>query len=110
MDAGWNKRSHKHSYNALSCVGVIFGKETQKLLYIGVQNKYCAVCKQDAGKNHECFRNLTGLSSSMESDIILEGFSKPEQQHGVQYINFIVDGDSSVHTTLISRVRGWGHA
>ena len=36
VDAGWSKRTHKHSYNALSCVGVIFGKETQKLLYIGV--------------------------------------------------------------------------
>ena len=59
---------------------------------------------------HECFRNWTGLSSSMESDIILEGFSKAEQQHSVRYINFIGDGDSSVHTTLISGVRGWGHA
>ena len=33
----------------------------------------------------------------MESDIILEGFRKAEQQHGLQYINFIGDGDSSVH-------------
>ena len=110
VDAGWSKRTHKHSYNALSCVGVIFGKETQKLLYIGVRNKFCAVCEQGASKKHECFRNWTGSSSSMESDIILEGFSKAEQQHGVRYINFIGDGDSSVHTTLISGVRGWGHA
>ena len=29
VDNGWSKRTHKHSYNALSCVGVIFGKETQ---------------------------------------------------------------------------------
>ena len=36
VDAGWCKRTHKHSYNALSGVGVIFGKETEKLLYIGV--------------------------------------------------------------------------
>ena len=28
----------------------------------------------------------------------------------MRYINFIGDGDSSVHTTLISGVRGWGHA
>ena len=25
VDAGWSKRSHKHSYNAKSGVGVIFG-------------------------------------------------------------------------------------
>ena len=33
-----------------------------------------------------------------------------EKQHGLRYINFIGDGDSSVHTTLISGVPGWGHA
>ena len=46
----------------------------------------------------------------MESDIVLEGFCKAEQQHGLRYINFIGDGDSSVHTVLISGVSGWGHA
>ena len=91
-------------------MGVIFGKETRKLLYIGVRNKFCAVCAKDATKSHECYKNWSGSSSSMESDIILEGFRKAEQQHGLRYINFIGDGDSSVHTTLISGVSGWGHA
>ena len=26
VDAGWSKRTHKHTYNALSAVGVIFGQ------------------------------------------------------------------------------------
>ena len=34
VDAGWSKRAHKHSYNALSCVGVIFGKETIRNFYL----------------------------------------------------------------------------
>ena len=110
VDAGWCKHTHKHSYNALSGVGVIFGKETRKLLYIGVQNKFCSVCAQGNNKEHECFRNWAGSSSSMESDIILEGFCLVEKQHGLRYTNFIGDGDSSVHTTLISGVPGWGHA
>ena len=37
VDGGWSKRSHKHSYNANSGVGVIFGAVTKKLLYIGVR-------------------------------------------------------------------------
>ena len=37
IDAGWSKRTHKHTYNALSGVGVIFGQQTGKLLYIGVR-------------------------------------------------------------------------
>lgn len=44
VDEGWSKRTHKHSYNALSGVGVIFGKHTGKLLHIGVRNKFCATC------------------------------------------------------------------
>ena len=32
VDAGWSKRSHEHSYNANSGVGVIFGATTKKLL------------------------------------------------------------------------------
>ena len=44
VDGGWRKRAHKHSYNAQSGVGMTFGAATTKLLYIGVRNKYCAVC------------------------------------------------------------------
>ena len=36
VDGGWSKHSHKHSYNAKSGVAIIVGKETGKLLYIGV--------------------------------------------------------------------------
>ena len=80
VDAGWCKRTHKHSYNALSGVGVTFGKETKKLLYIGVRNKFCSACEKGSNKEHECFRNWDGSSSSMESDIILEGFRMTEKQ------------------------------
>lgn len=41
VDGGWSKRSHKHSYNAKSGVVIIIGKETKKLLFLGIQNKYC---------------------------------------------------------------------
>ena len=34
VDGGWSKRSHKHSYNANSGVGVIFGAYSKKLLYV----------------------------------------------------------------------------
>ena len=33
LDGGWSKRSHKHSYNANSGVGIIVGQETGKLLH-----------------------------------------------------------------------------
>ncbi len=39
VDAGWCKRSHRHSYNAKSGLGIIVGQVTSKLLYLGVRNK-----------------------------------------------------------------------
>ena len=111
VDGGWSKRSHKHSYNAKSGVAIIIGKETGKLLHIGVRNKYCTACAHNIPKeNHNCFRNWDASSSEMETDILLEGFMQAERVHGVRYINFIGDGDSSVHTTLLQSVPGWGHA
>ena len=109
------KRSHKHSYNAKSGVAIIIGKATGKLLYIGIRDKYCGVCTQAERANkepqaHECYKNWDGPSSSMETDILVEGFKRAETQHGLRYTTFIGDGDSSVYPTLLSQVPVWGHA
>ena len=110
VDGGWSKRSHKHSYNANSGVGIILGKATGKLLYIGVRNKYCSACAQNIPRDkHRCYLNWTKSSSEMETDIILEGFLEAERVHGVRYTKFVGDGDSSVHPTLLQYVPGWGH-
>ena len=109
VDCGWSKRSHKHSYNANSGVGVIFGAETKRLLYVGVRNKYCSVCsiakrKGVQPKEHHCFCNWSGTSCGMEPDIITEGFCCSESMHGLRYMWLIGDGDSSaLHaiTTLV---------
>ena len=62
VDGGYSKYSHKHSYNANCFVDVIFGAATKKLLYIGVRNKYCAVCSiaqkhSSPPPQHMCFKN-----------------------------------------------------
>ena len=109
VDGGWSKRSHRHSYNAKSGVGIIIGQATGKLLHIGVRNKYCTACTQGHSPDqHSCFKNWDKSSSEMEADIILEGFKEAEQAHGVRYLRFIGDGDSSVHPTLIQCVPRWG--
>ena len=111
VDGGWSKRSHKHSYNANSGVAIIVGKETGKLLHIGVRNKFCTACAMKIPQDkHKCFRNWNASSSEMETDIIVQGFTEAEKVHGVRYTKFIGDGDSSVYPTLIQKVSGWGHA
>ena len=42
MEAG--AKGLKHSYNAKFDVAIIIGKETGKLLHVGVRNKYCLAC------------------------------------------------------------------
>ena len=61
-DGGWSKRSHKHSYNANSGVGVIFVFFTKRILFIGIRNKYCCTCsiatrKGEKAREHTCFKN-----------------------------------------------------
>ena len=115
VDGRWSKRTHKHSYNAKSGVAIIIGLDTGKLLHLGVRNKYCSVCAvaENQGKQpqeHDCYKNWDGPSSSMETDIVLEGFKIAESKYGLRYTKFVRDGNSSVHPTLITEVPGWGHA
>ena len=59
VDGGWSKRSHKHSYNAKSGVGIIIGEKTSKILHSGVRNKYCSACTQGISpEKHRCFKKL----------------------------------------------------
>ena len=109
VDGGWSKRSHRHSYNAKSGVGIIIGQATGKLLHIGVRNKYFSTCTHGVpADQHVCYKNWDASSSEMEPDIILEGFKQAEEVHGVRYKRFVGDGDSSVYPTLIQNIPGWG--
>ena len=112
-DGGWSKRTHKHTYNANGVVGVSIGQKTKKLLYLGVRNKYCYICamaeaRHEKAAEHECFKNWTESSQSMEADIIVEGFQNAEKQHGLRYINVVADGDSSVFAKIQEKVPVWG--
>ena len=78
VDDGWSKQSHKHSYNAKSGFAVIFGQCTKKLWFLGVHNKYCAICSVAENQNtpkphHRCYHNWSASSAAMGNDIIVEG-------------------------------------
>ena len=57
-------------------------------------NKACAI------PTHACYKNWTGSSAAMESDIIAEGFRLSEQLYGLRYMFVIGDGNSSVMATI----------
>lgn len=111
VDGGWSKRSHRHSYNAKSGVGIIIGLKTKKIIHMSVKNKYCARCAAGSPRDkHHCYKNWDESSSAMETQAILEGFQQSERIHGLRYTSFIGDGDSSVYPTLLQEVPNYGRA
>ena len=60
-------------------MAIIVGKETKKLLFLGIQNKYCSTCSIAHNSNnspppHKCYKNWAKSSCAMEADILVEGF------------------------------------
>lgn len=106
VDGCWCKRSYKKNYSALSGAAAIIGKNTGEILFLGVKNKYCQVCalaekSSFEAKEHLCFKNYNGPSTSMESEILVEGFKSSIEQHGLIYSKMVSDGDSSTYAKIL---------
>ncbi|XP_063216740.1 uncharacterized protein LOC134527744 isoform X1 [Bacillus rossius redtenbacheri] len=72
---------------------------------MSVRNKFCYVCAQSiSGEDipkHACYKNWSGSSTSMEANIILEGFQQSEALYNVKYSKMIADGDSSCYKKIL---------
>ncbi|GFS61371.1 yqaJ domain-containing protein [Nephila pilipes] len=106
VDGCWAKRSYRTNYSSLSGAAAIVGFRTKKVLYMAVRNRYCMVCSRAAAVNklpgkHCCSKNWHGSSSSMEANIIQEGFQNSVAMYGVKYAKVIGDGDSNVYKTIL---------
>ncbi|CAH2092100.1 unnamed protein product [Euphydryas editha] len=105
-DACWSKRSYKTNYSALSGVAAIIGEHTGKVLHIGVRNKYCVICARANKKGlapqvHDCHKNHSGSSTSMEQSILVEGFKVSIAERNLIYSTLIADGDSSTYKNIL---------
>lgn len=98
LDGGWGKRSYRHSFSSKYGVAVIIGARTGKVLFMNTRISSCHICDSSkllkAKTNHTCYKNWSGPPNGMESDILLEGFSRSIKDHGLVYKEFIRDGDS----------------
>ena len=99
VDGGWSKRSHKHSYNANSGVGIILGKATGKLLHIGVRNKFCTACSRNIPRKHMTATKIgMPLLRKWKSTSLWRGLSKQKRYMDSATPNFLELG--SVLSTL----------
>jgi len=106
-DGSWMKRSYGSNYDSPCGVGAIIGYNTKKILFVGIRNKYCAICdvaerKSCEPKAHKCYKNFDSNASStrMESDAIVEGFKNSLEMHGLIYKTVVADGDSNVYQSI----------
>ncbi|OXU18598.1 hypothetical protein TSAR_015874, partial [Trichomalopsis sarcophagae] len=95
-------------YDSNSGMAIIVEYHTQRILYIGIRNKYCFVCARAENQNipakkHICYKNYSSnkSASSIETDIITEGFKQSVTQHGLIYEYLIADGNSSLYNQIL---------
>jgi hypothetical protein len=100
-DGIWCKRSYRTNYNAKPGAACIVGEKTGTNFFLGIRNKYGAMCSKNQEKSHLCFKNWDGSSSAIESDIILKGCKLSMEIHGVKYAFLVGNGDSSVYKKII---------
>ena len=107
VDGGWNKRLHRHSYNAKPGVVIIIGQATGKLLYFGLGTSTAQLAPNESHQiSMPAIR--TGMSPPLRwsQTSSWKDSSRAEQMHGVRYKRFVGDGDSSVYPTLIENMPG----
>uniref|UniRef100_A0A8W8JLI7 Mutator-like transposase domain-containing protein n=1 Tax=Magallana gigas TaxID=29159 RepID=A0A8W8JLI7_MAGGI len=74
VDGAWQKRGSGRSYDSLTGHCSMIGSQTGKIVGYSVRNKFCRQCDNATERNqlpppHNCKRNWTGSSKSMEPDM-----------------------------------------
>lgn len=108
VDGSWHTRSYGGKSRAESGMAVIISLWTGKVLFKGWRCRYCYICQRIENgtlqpRDHKCWVNWPKNQSvlGMESDIIVEGFLKSREQHGLIYSEVVGDGDSSVYPKVL---------
>ena len=117
FDGSWQKPGHTSLNGIVSAMSV----STGKVLDFQVKSKKCKSCEAHKGMDqtsetylawkldHDlvCGTNHVGSSGKMEVDGVLEMFKRSEGKHGLRYVSFIGDGDSSTYQT-VSKQKPYG--
>lgn len=110
LDGSWSTRSYGKRFSSASGCGVIVGEKSKKILFVRCRNKRCSVCSRAVRLNkeeppqHRCFKNYTGSSGGMESNIMIDGFKKLMDE-GFWLTTITTDGDSTTVAKLKNAIK-----
>ena len=104
-DMGWNKRSSGNKYDSMSGHGFVLGGRTKKILQHMVLSKQCSKCSiaaamKRSAEEHECPKNHTGSSKSMECEAIFRMVKEAYYKHKYSISTIISDDDSTMKSNL----------
>ena len=118
-DGTWQKRGH----TSLIGMGFIIETNTCHVIDYEILSKYCKRCEIQEGKlkkkiisreefaafmeTHNCGKNFDGSSGAMEKEGAIRLFNR-STEYGLQYENFIGDGDSKAYDAVIAENNGRG--
>nr|XP_034316705.1 uncharacterized protein LOC117686129 [Crassostrea gigas] len=99
VDGAWQKRGSGRSYDSLTGHCSMIGSQTGKIVGYSVRNKFCRQCDNATERNqlpppHNCKRNWTGSSKSMEPDMVVDLIGQAVQK-GVQIEGLVADDDTT---------------
>ena len=109
VDAAWAKRG----FSSLNGVTTAISVKNGKILDTEPMSKYCLACSRKEllkktdpktyetwNASHSCVINYSGSSGGMEAAGAKLMFERSIEKHGLQYTEFIGDGDSKSHPTV----------
>lgn len=104
----------KQEYTSLYGVVSLIGYYSGKIIIVFVKSSYCKLCEtwdkklntveyNDWYEDHQnnCSANHSGSFGKMEVDVVIERFERSMEKFGVQYRNYIGDGDSKTYSGIL---------
>ena len=104
-DMGWNNRSSGNKFDSVSGHGFLVGGNSKKIMNYRSMSKSCTKCSKAklTGKEadpHECPRNHSGSSKSMECEAIWFMVKDSFYNHGFFCSVTVSDDDSTMKSNL----------
>ena len=108
LDGAWQRRGYSSIHGFVSAIERI----SDKVIDVEVLTKSCRQCIIWSSKLDDpayqiwkstrvCLINHKGSSSSMESNGAVKIFQRSIEKHGIRYLNYIGDGDSSAFSKVV---------
>ena len=102
-DWAWQKGGKAR--DSITGFGTIIGETTGKVLDYGVKSTRCRKCalSVDHSQSHDCRKNHSGSSKSMEPEIAVECFNDAPN-YGIKYASYTGDEDTTTESHVKYRV------